>query len=77
MASADSEVRPEPKPLTIPPRQINAREAGPKAYPPLTAESGVARDPARIGIGECRFPILGTQARLRVSHDLQGAPLRW
>ena len=33
MASADSEVRPEPRPLTIPPRQINAGEAGPKAYP--------------------------------------------
>src|SRR5258707_6481531 len=33
MASADSEVRPEPRPLTIPPRQLIAREAGPKAYP--------------------------------------------
>jgi hypothetical protein len=32
MASADSEFRPKPRPLTIPPRQINAREAGPKAY---------------------------------------------
>jgi hypothetical protein len=33
MASADSQVRPEPRPLTILPRPTKTREAGPEAYP--------------------------------------------
>ena len=75
MASADSEVGPGPRPLTISPRQNQCQggRAEGLSIHILTPEFGVTRDPARIGIGECGFPILGTQAGLRVSHDLHGA----
>src|SRR5258708_18224651 len=55
MASADSEVRPEPRPLTIPPHQINAREAGPRAYP---------HPPCRLRAAERSPRLATTQAQI-------------
>src|SRR5258708_17053397 len=73
MASADSEVRPEPRPLTIPPRQLIAREAGPKGYPHPPCRLWVRRVTAGAPCG-CRTDLPSSASRA-LSSRLERTPL--